>query len=196
MKKQNKSYGIIAGVVGSIILIFVLLGVLSSTASAIGTEFPMFYLRIDDENVASDVADYVISRDDSLLVDIIYPLKLFSGEDGQGYTVDIKANEGVRFSIDVDGQRYEFDNSRDWNQVFEIVSTKKGFRLFSKYDSLDQIFACVYEGQLVEFYIPKDAKNLFCATISSKDETIKYNVYFTLSQQFTVVSLDNTEILF
>ena len=196
MKKQNKSYGIIAGIVGSIMLISVLVGVLSTTASAIGIGFPLFYLRIDNEYVASDVADYVISSDDSLSVDIIYPFKLFSGEDSQGYTVDIKANEGVRFSIDVDGQRYEFDNSRDWNQVFEIVSTKKGFILTPKYDALDQIFACVYEGQLVEFYIPKDVKNLFCATISSKDETIKYNVYFTLSKQFTVVSLDVKEILF
>ena len=196
MNKTKKSYGVIASIVALIMLVVTAVGVLSFASSIIETDIPVFFLRIDEKIIAKDVADYVISHDNPLTVDTVFPFALFSDEENKDYEIDIKANEGVRFSIDVDGQRYEFDNSRDWNQVFEIVSTKKGFRLFPKFDTLDQIFACVYEGQLVEFYIPKDVLNLFCATISSKDGVISYNVYFTLEQQLTEVTFEKKEILF
>lgn len=179
-----------------VLLVVAVIGSIAFLTNGFKSDISTFFLRVNGDYVAGDVADYVVSKSEPLNVETIYLFEDSSEEVNKGYKASIKANEQISFNFAVDGEMHSFNNDISWNDAFDIVSTEKGFMVMPKDDTFAQLLCRLFDREEVEFSIPDDVKNLFCLTVSSYDDTKSFNVYFTMSQIRTGIVLDYTEIVF
>lgn len=173
--------------VGLVLILVAVVGLIAGLTNGFTDNPVSLYVKVNGEIITGDKADYLISR--------VNPLVIETNNAGD-YVVDIKANEKISFNYSADDEVFTFGNDVNWNEMFVVENLETGFAIYPTSDFLDDLIAIRHGAEKVDFALPDQSLNLFCLTISHKNTSKQYKIYFSLPQMRTTIILSEKEIVF
>ena len=98
-------------------------------------------------------------------------------------------HEKISFNYSADDEVFTFGNDVNWNEMFVVENIENGFAIYPTSDFLDDLIATRHGAEKVDFALPDQSLNLFCLTISHKNTSKQYKIYFSLPQMRTTIIL-------
>lgn len=155
-----------------------------------------FSLSVNGDVISSDKSGYIVTIDNPLSVEVLFPSNVAAEDMVYSYGIQTSKDNDFRFYVDY--KSYSFSQWKiDVDKCFDIVSTKSGFIITPKSNSIQGLLNLCYPGSDIHFDENDidDDKDLFLLTVKSKSDS-SIAVGFRLLSNIKSIELDKTEIVF
>lgn len=199
MNKKN-----ITKAITSVLLLLLLVGVIGIIAhftNGFKEDFKTFYVTYADEDIMSTNSKLNLPRGDDYRFDVTYTFEFVDeNEKSQDYNVKIVSNvdEGNEFTFTVDGETKKYTDGMDLSKAFSLKKQDTYFVFtIPEKATLQSILHSIYGGTVVAPDL-SDFENsyLFSLVVSSYDESVTYNIDFSLGEEVTKIQLYPNEVVF
>ncbi len=181
MRKRNIVKKIV--IISLIVLILVFsVGIIYRFTNEFNEEFKTFYLEYDKNEILAEETSMSLHDEKLHRFDVKYTFD-FVDKEPRNYSVKIVPNGDVNFDFTADGKTYSWLKVKDLTAVFDISIYDTYFDFYIPNGmNLQRILESLYPGKTIEFpkEIEKEKPYLYTLVVSSYNETIVYNIDFTI----------------
>lgn len=158
--------------------------------------FKTFYLTHDGTQITQTSADFSFVSGQDIYFGVRY---LFDTEPETGdFSVTIGANTDVNFTYTVDGAEMSWQyETADLSEYFSLAPETGGFRFSAPASfTLQDVLEFIYADQVVEILTQPDDPLIYRLTVTSYDETVRYEIDFGFDIPAQQITLSQTAIIF
>ena len=177
------------------------IGLIAHFTNGFKENFKTFYITYAGEDILSEKSKLDLPRGEEHRFDVTYIFEDLDEEsEPKEYSVEVVSNvgKGKEFSYTVDGEKITYVDGMYVTNAFQINKQDTYFTLTLPKDiSLEKILESVYEKDVE---VPSDVEAmepyLYTLVVTSYDESVTYNIDFSLGEEVTKIQLYPNEVVF
>ena len=191
--KQGAVIKIVSWVLIALLLI-IGIGAIAYFTGGFTSEFKTFYINVDGRDILTSAADYELTKEKAMKVEVKYTL---SEGSGSGYSVKVIPNAlaGKDFDFTVNGEAYSFQAESDLTAGFDIEYYENYFTIQPK-GKLNDVMAAVYPNSELSDFGNKGYKNMFLLVVESYNKESTVTLAFHIPENVSGIKVYPDHIYF